>query len=297
MPVTIGALSESAPGETRVSIVPEIADKFAAAGARVLIERGAGVSAQFPDRAVQESRHGPTAAAAVLAQADVLFTVQPPSVAQIEALRPGTRGDRLHAGARHAARRSRRCVTRPRHQLRDGTGAAHLARAVDGRVVLAGRGRRLQGGADRRRHARSLPADADHRRRHHSAGAGAGRRRRRRRPAGHRHRQAPRRGGRGLRRAQRHARAGASRSARSSSTPACRRRARAATRASSPTRRRPEQQDVLEARIAVADARHHHRRDSRAPRAAHHLARRGRAHESRRGDRRYRRPSRAATAN
>ena len=49
MPVTIGALRESASGEARVSIVPEVAGKFAAAGARVLLERGAGVSAQFPD--------------------------------------------------------------------------------------------------------------------------------------------------------------------------------------------------------------------------------------------------------
>ena len=31
MPVTIGALRERVPGETRVSLVPEIADKFTAA--------------------------------------------------------------------------------------------------------------------------------------------------------------------------------------------------------------------------------------------------------------------------
>ena len=37
MPVTIGALSESVPGETRVSIVPEVAEKLAATGARVLL--------------------------------------------------------------------------------------------------------------------------------------------------------------------------------------------------------------------------------------------------------------------
>ena len=37
MPVTFGALRESAPGETRVSLVPEIADKLAAAGVRVLL--------------------------------------------------------------------------------------------------------------------------------------------------------------------------------------------------------------------------------------------------------------------
>jgi H+-translocating NAD(P) transhydrogenase subunit alpha len=88
MPVTIGALSESVPGETRVSIVPEVADKFAAAGARVLLERGAGRSAQFPDELYKKVDWADSAAD-VLAQADILLTVQPPSIAQIEALRAG----------------------------------------------------------------------------------------------------------------------------------------------------------------------------------------------------------------
>ena len=48
-PVTIGALRESAPHETRVSLVPEVADKLAQTGARVVMERGAGARAQFPD--------------------------------------------------------------------------------------------------------------------------------------------------------------------------------------------------------------------------------------------------------
>ena len=87
MPVTIGALRERAPGETRVSLVPEIADKLAAAGARVLLERGAGVSAQFPD-ALYQNVNGPTAPEAVLAAADVLLTVQPPSVEQIQRSSP-----------------------------------------------------------------------------------------------------------------------------------------------------------------------------------------------------------------
>src|SRR5262245_53255053 len=89
MPVTIGALSESAPGETRVSIIPEIADKWVSAGARVLIERGAGVQSDFPD-ALYKNVEWAENAAAVLARSDVLLTVQPPSVAQIEALRPET---------------------------------------------------------------------------------------------------------------------------------------------------------------------------------------------------------------
>ncbi len=89
MPVTIGALRERAPGETRVSIVPEVAGKLAAAGARVLIERAAGVSAQFPD-ALYQKIDWADSEAAVLAQADILLTVQPPTLAQIDALRPGS---------------------------------------------------------------------------------------------------------------------------------------------------------------------------------------------------------------
>ncbi len=88
MPVTIGGLRERAPGETRVSLVPEIADKFAALGARVLLERGAGVSAQFPD-ALYKKVEWADSAEAVLAAADVLLTVQPLNLAQIQALKPG----------------------------------------------------------------------------------------------------------------------------------------------------------------------------------------------------------------
>jgi NAD(P) transhydrogenase subunit alpha len=89
MPVTIGALSESAPGETRVSIIPEIADKWVSAGARVLIERGAGAKSDFPD-ALYKNVEWAENAAAVLARSDVLLTVQPLRVEQVEALRPET---------------------------------------------------------------------------------------------------------------------------------------------------------------------------------------------------------------
>jgi NAD(P) transhydrogenase subunit alpha len=89
MPVTIGALRESAPQETRVSLVPEVADKFAQTGAKVLIEKGAGTRAQFPDSAYKNVAwaDSPTA---VLEQAQVLLTVQPLSVEQITRLKSGT---------------------------------------------------------------------------------------------------------------------------------------------------------------------------------------------------------------
>jgi NAD(P) transhydrogenase subunit alpha len=88
MPVTVGALRESAPGETRVSLVPEIAEKLSAAGVRVLLERGAGISAEFPDSAYKRVEWAESAEA-VLAAADVLLAVQPLTLAQIQGLKAG----------------------------------------------------------------------------------------------------------------------------------------------------------------------------------------------------------------
>jgi len=88
MPVTIGVLRESAPLETRVSLVPEVAEKFANAGARVLMEHGAGVRAQFPDSLYRKVEWSDTAAA-VMAAADIMLTVQPLTVAQIAMLKSG----------------------------------------------------------------------------------------------------------------------------------------------------------------------------------------------------------------
>lgn len=102
MPVTIGALRERAPEETRVGIVPEIADKFAAAGARVLIERGAGALAQFPD-ALFRKVDWVDSGVAVLEQSDVVLTVQPLGVEQIARLKPAAVvAGFMQAHAKHA---------------------------------------------------------------------------------------------------------------------------------------------------------------------------------------------------
>jgi NAD(P) transhydrogenase subunit alpha len=87
MPVTIGALRESTPQETRVSLVPEVAGKFAAAGARILIEHGAGERARFPD-SLYKSVDWADSPGAVLAGSDVVLTVQPLNVGQIQQLKP-----------------------------------------------------------------------------------------------------------------------------------------------------------------------------------------------------------------
>lgn len=101
MPVTVGALRETRQGETRVSLTPEIADKLAAAGTRVLLERGAGTAAQFPDALYRKVEWAD--AAAVLAQSDVLLTVQPLDEAQIAGLKTGAVViGFMQAHARHA---------------------------------------------------------------------------------------------------------------------------------------------------------------------------------------------------
>ena len=88
MPITIGALRESAARETRVSLVPEVAEKFMRLGAGVLLERGAGERAQFPDALYRDVEWADRAG--VLERAQVLLTVQPLEIAQIGALKPGT---------------------------------------------------------------------------------------------------------------------------------------------------------------------------------------------------------------
>jgi NAD(P) transhydrogenase subunit alpha len=85
MAVVVGVLTETEAKETRVAMVPEIAAKLKAAGVRVLIERGAGAAAHFPDALYADAELSD--AAAILGSADVLLKVQPPSLAEVNALK------------------------------------------------------------------------------------------------------------------------------------------------------------------------------------------------------------------
>jgi len=87
MSVTIGVLREIAPNETRVALVPEVADKLARDGARVVMERGAGERARFPD-SLFKSVVWADGAQSVLAGSGVILTVQPLTVGQIGELKP-----------------------------------------------------------------------------------------------------------------------------------------------------------------------------------------------------------------
>ena len=89
MTVTVVALRERAPNERRVALSPEVAKKLKALGAQVVIEAGAGSGANQPD-AVFPDVQVEASASAALARADVLLTVQPPTLETIAALREGS---------------------------------------------------------------------------------------------------------------------------------------------------------------------------------------------------------------
>lgn len=90
MPVTIGVIRETAPGEARVAIVPEVAKKLAAVKARLVIEAGAAAEARFADTDFEGHAVILADAGAVLAEAQVLLRVQPPTLAEATALKPGS---------------------------------------------------------------------------------------------------------------------------------------------------------------------------------------------------------------
>ena len=184
----VGVPRETTPGERRVALVPETVGKLAAAGFELVVEPGAGDAASFPDDAYAD-------AGATLGDpwdADGVVKVRKPSAEELGRLRDGQlligflepladpRGIERARGAR-------------RDRVRDGVDPAHHARAVDGRALVAGDGRRLQGGAARGRAPAALLPDADDRRRHRPAREGARDRRGRRRAAGDRDRAPARR--------------------------------------------------------------------------------------------------------
>src|SRR5450432_605912 len=91
--IVVGVPREMTPGEARVALVPEIAAKFAAAGARIVIERGAGAAAQFPD-GLYKNVEVLADAASVYARADLLLRVQPLTAAEAGLVKSGG----VHAG-------------------------------------------------------------------------------------------------------------------------------------------------------------------------------------------------------
>jgi len=88
MPLVIGVATEAASGERRIPVVPEVVKKYAGLGARVLVQRGAGVQAHYPDQALGDVDFVDSAEE-VFAQADVVLCVQAPSTKLVNKMKSG----------------------------------------------------------------------------------------------------------------------------------------------------------------------------------------------------------------
>jgi NAD(P) transhydrogenase subunit alpha len=88
MAVRIGVPKETASGETRVALVPAVAEKYKALGAEVLIESRAGQLSHLRDEEYAAATVVATAAEAFAA--DVVLKVDPPSSAEAELLHDGS---------------------------------------------------------------------------------------------------------------------------------------------------------------------------------------------------------------
>ena len=85
-PVRIGVPRELEPGEHRVALVPDVVSRLGAAGFDVVVERGAGVAASFPDPSYEQ------AGAVVVADvydAPAVVKVRKPSAPEAERLHEG----------------------------------------------------------------------------------------------------------------------------------------------------------------------------------------------------------------
>ncbi len=85
----VGVAKETAPGERRVALVPEVLGKLKAAGLDVLVERGAGAGSAIPDAAYQEAGATVVSTDELYAGADAILRVAKPSEAEVGRLRRG----------------------------------------------------------------------------------------------------------------------------------------------------------------------------------------------------------------
>jgi NAD(P) transhydrogenase subunit alpha len=89
MRMKVGVLKETAPGERRVALVPEMAARLRGAGLDVLVQSGAGEGAWFADSAYAGAGAAIVARDELLASADLVVGIDRPDHAALAALRPG----------------------------------------------------------------------------------------------------------------------------------------------------------------------------------------------------------------
>ena len=76
-PIVVAIPKETAAGERRVALVPELVPRLRQAGFAVLVQSGAGSEAGFPDSSYIEK--GARIESQVLDKADIVLKVQPPN--------------------------------------------------------------------------------------------------------------------------------------------------------------------------------------------------------------------------
>jgi len=85
----VAVLKETAPGERRVALVPEMVGRLKGAGLDVLVESGAGEAAWFDDAAYAEAGATIVTRPELVSAGDIIMTVTRPDDALLGALRPG----------------------------------------------------------------------------------------------------------------------------------------------------------------------------------------------------------------
>lgn len=83
----VGVPKETAPGERRVALVPEVVSRLATAGFEVIVERGAGEEATFADAEYEEA--GAKLVDGVFGEAPAIVKVQKPSPEEVARMREG----------------------------------------------------------------------------------------------------------------------------------------------------------------------------------------------------------------
>lgn len=89
MPIRLAVPKEIFPGERRVALDPGVVERFTKLNVDVLMEKGAGKGAHFPDDAYANKVRLVDDAQALYAEADVVLKVQPPTVEELDLIKEG----------------------------------------------------------------------------------------------------------------------------------------------------------------------------------------------------------------
>src|SRR5580693_6061504 len=89
VPMKVGVLKETAPGERRVALVPEMLARLRGAGLDVLVQSGAGDGAWFADSAYAEAGAAIVSRDELVSDAGLVVTIGRPDEPVATALRSG----------------------------------------------------------------------------------------------------------------------------------------------------------------------------------------------------------------